>query len=101
LVHLFFRIFHQEGLELNGTHQHLVYADDVNILGKGINTIKKHTQALLEASRQVGLDVKKKDKGKYIVVLSPNYRTKSQLRPLKMCIVQVFANKSDKSELHL
>jgi hypothetical protein len=36
----------QVGLKLNGTHQLLVYADDVNLLGDNIDIIKKKTQKL-------------------------------------------------------
>jgi hypothetical protein len=31
----------QDGLKLNGTHQLLVYADGVNILGGRVHTVKK------------------------------------------------------------
>ena len=33
----------QEGLKLNGTHQLLVYADDVNVLGGSTHTVRKNT----------------------------------------------------------
>jgi len=47
----------QDGLKLNGTHQLLVYADDVNILGGSVHTIKKYAVALIAASKEIGLDV--------------------------------------------
>jgi hypothetical protein len=44
-------------LKLSGTHQLLVYADDVNILGVSIHAINKNTEALVVASKEIGLEV--------------------------------------------
>ena len=43
----------QDGLKLNGAHQLLVFADDFNILGRSIFTIKKNTEALAFASKEI------------------------------------------------
>jgi hypothetical protein len=47
----------QEGLKLNSTHQLFVYADDVNILGESIHTIRKNIEALVVASKEIGLEI--------------------------------------------
>jgi hypothetical protein len=47
----------QVGLRLNGTHQLLAYADDENLLGGNIDTMKKNTENLFDASKEVGLEI--------------------------------------------
>jgi hypothetical protein len=44
-------------LKLYGTHQLLVYADDVNIMGGSLHTIRKNTKALVADSKETGLEV--------------------------------------------
>jgi hypothetical protein len=57
----------QVGLKLNVTHQLLVYADDVNVLGDNIGRIEKHTETLIDASKEVSLEVNA-DKTKYMLL---------------------------------
>jgi len=57
----------QNGLKLNGTHQLQAYTDDVNILGGSIHTLKENSEALVAATREIGLEVNA-DKTKYMVV---------------------------------
>jgi hypothetical protein len=52
------------GLKLNGTHQLLAYADNVNLLGDNIEAIKKNTETLIDASKKVCLEINV-DKPKY------------------------------------
>jgi len=54
-------------LKLNGTHQLLVYADDVNILEGSVHTVKENAEALIVASKEIGLEVYA-DTTKYMVM---------------------------------
>jgi hypothetical protein len=49
------------GLKLNGTHHLFVYADDVNLVGDNIDTIKNNTQSLIDASKETGLEVNREN----------------------------------------
>jgi len=58
----------QDGLKLNCKHQILVYADDVNILGRSVHTIKKKNKEASEvASKESGLEVNA-EKTKYVIM---------------------------------
>jgi hypothetical protein len=71
----------QAGLKLNGTHQLLVYADDINLLGDNTNIIKKNTGAITDASKDVALEVNT-EKSKY--VLMPHHQNSGQNHNIKM-----------------
>jgi len=57
----------QDGLKLKGTHQFLVYTNDVNILGGSVHTMKKNKEAIVFVSKDNGLEVNA-DKIKYMVM---------------------------------
>jgi hypothetical protein len=57
----------QVGLKFYGTLQMLVYADDVNLLGDNVDTIKKNTETLIDAIKGVGLEVNA-EKTKYMLL---------------------------------
>ena len=57
----------QDDLKLNGTHQFLVHANDVNMLGESVSTIKEYAETLVGASKETGLE-ENADKNKYMVM---------------------------------
>jgi sorting nexin-29 len=75
----------QVGLKLNGTHQLLAYADDVNLLGDNIDTIEKNTKTLIDASKEVGLEINV-EKTEYLLL--SRHKNARQNRDMKI------ANKS-------
>ena len=54
-------------MKLNGTYQCLVYADDDNVLGGGVHTVEKNTEASVVTSKVTGLEGNA-DKTKYMAM---------------------------------
>jgi hypothetical protein len=57
----------QVGLKLNGTHQLLVYEDGAKLHGDNIDSINKNTETLIDASKEIGMEVNT-EKTKYILL---------------------------------
>jgi sorting nexin-29 len=68
-------------MKFNGTHQLLVYADDVNLLGDNTDTVKKSTEALIDAGKEVGLEVDTK-KTKYMLL--PRHQNAEQTHDIRI-----------------
>jgi hypothetical protein len=71
----------QVGLKVDGTHQLLAYADDVNILGDDTDTIEKNTETLIDASKEVGLEINV-EKTKYMLL--SRHQNASKNRDIKI-----------------
>jgi hypothetical protein len=55
------------GLKLKGAHQLLAYADDVNLLGDNMDTIKKDKETVIDTGKEVGLEINV-EKTKYMLL---------------------------------
>jgi hypothetical protein len=88
----------QVGLRLNGTHQLLVYADDMNLLRDNINTAKKNKETLFDSSNGVGLQVNAEKTKCMLLSRHKNHIIISRqlTDPMKCSRIQIFANDSNK-----
>ena len=73
-------------MKLNGTHQLLAYADDVNILGGSVHTVKENGEALVVVSMETGQEVNA-DKSKYSTWSCLNIRMQDEVTVQRLIIV--------------
>lgn len=76
-------------MKLNGSLELLVYADVLNLLGNYINSIKRNTATIVDASKEVNTE---NTKYEFILHRGQNHNIKKMLR------VQVFGNRTNKSK---
>ena len=77
------------GLELNGKHQLLVYADDVNMLWENLQTVRKNAEIFIKASKDIGWEVNSEN---------TKYMTTSRHQNVKQNLNIVIGNLSFENE---
>jgi TRAP-type uncharacterized transport system substrate-binding protein len=75
------------GLKLNETHQLLAYTGDVNLLGDNIDTIKKNTETLIDASKEVGLEINI-EKTKFMLLSCHQNADKNHVLKMANCLFE-------------
>jgi hypothetical protein len=78
------------GLKLNGTNQLPVYANDVNLLGDNIDTIKKNTETSIDAGMEAALE-ENAEKTMYMLLYHQDHQRAGQNHNIKI------ANKSSEN----
>jgi hypothetical protein len=69
------------GLKLNGTNQLLASADDDNLLGDNVDTVKKSTETLIDAFEEGALEINA-EKTKYVLLF--RYLNSGQKHVIKL-----------------
>jgi hypothetical protein len=64
-----------------GTHQLLDYADDINLLRDNVDTVNKNTEALIDAGKEVDLEI---DVEKTVCMLLSRHQNAGQNRDKKI-----------------
>jgi hypothetical protein len=88
-----------KGMELKRISS--VYADDDNVMGEEINTIKKNVEAVSDTSKEVGLEENaEKTKCNFISrhqIAGQNHNLRTANKSFECGKLQIFGNKSNKS----